>query len=344
MNIESISDSEGNAWDEYVFSSPKASFYHQYLWRRVIEEPYGLRTHYLTAKENGRIHGVLPLAEVRSVSGTRSLVSLPYSNYAGVISDSREAEHALIEEARKLLEERHLSHLELKQEVACDDDRLEENLGYHALGLPLVADPEEIWKTQLNTKARNQVRKARKRGVSVEIGREHFLDFVTVYRRNLRDLGTPTHSMRWFKMVDELFGERTTSVVARVEGKPVAGGWILFFRDTAIMQAGASIQKFLPLCPNNLVYWSAIEHVCRQGCTFFDFARSRVGAGTYHFKQQWGAEPRQTHYQYLLNTAKEVEHMDPHSPKFKAATACWKLLPLPVANAVGPFLRRGIST
>lgn len=344
MKAELVGDAHAADWQDYLLRADGATFYHQYRWKTALEQAYGLKTCYLAAKDGADVHGILPLAEISGFSGSRSLVSTPFANYGGVVADSASARDCLIDEAGRLLKDGGMSLLELKQDTRCDHHLLVDKLDYHALSLSLSADPEDVWKTKLNTKVRNQTRKAMKSEMKTAIGPELLPEFLPVYRRNLRDLGTPTHSMRWFRVLVELFPKQMTTVVVRLGGKPVAGAWILLFKDTAILHAAASLKEYRRLCPNNLVYWTAIEFLCRKGYRVLDFARSRVGAGTYHFKQQWGAVPRQLHYQYLLNTAKNIPDMDPHNPKYRLAIALWRHLPLSIANAAGPWLRRRIST
>lgn len=345
MRVAEIGDDRAQAWDDYVFSAADATFYHQYRWRRALRGTYGLRTWYLAAEEeDGRIRGVLPLAEIPGVLGRGVLLSLPYGNYGGVLADSAEARDALLGDARHRLVARRGKYLELKQPRRCDTPLLVDKLHYHSLELELTADPDVIWRERMNAKVRNQVRKATKSGLSAVSGPEHLPGFISVYRRNQRDLGTPTHSLRWFNLLAELFGDRMGVVLVLADGRPVAGGWLFFFRDTAVLHAAASLAEHRERCPNNLVYWEAIALCCRRGCRVLDFARSRVGSGSYHFKQQWGAVPRQTYYQYMLNAATRIPDMDPVNPRFAAAIALWRRLPLPLANVLGPLLRWRITT
>jgi FemAB-related protein (PEP-CTERM system-associated) len=344
MKIEAIDEAQAQTWQDYVMESPDSTFYHQYQWRRALEKGYNLQTWYLMATEGGRTCGILPLAEISSLLGNRSMISLPFSNYGGVVADSAEAESALLDEARKILIQRNMKYMELKHVRRCEEAGLIDKLDYHSLELTLKPNPEEVWKSDLNSKVRNQVRKAEKTGVTAAVGSEQFPAYFSIYRQNLRDLGTPTHSMRWFQATCDLFPEETTAIVCSVEGEPVAGAQLLFFKDIAILHSAASLMAYRKYCPNNLVYWKAIELCCKRGCRVLDFARSRVGAGTYHFKQQWGAVPKQTFYQYILNTAKEPPDVDPTNPKFKLAIAGWQRLPLPIANTIGPILRRRITT
>ncbi|MHA1113367.1 MAG: FemAB family XrtA/PEP-CTERM system-associated protein, partial [Alphaproteobacteria bacterium] len=54
------------AWDAFVETCPEATFFHRAGWKAVIEESFGHRTHYLRAKRDGEICGILPLVHIKS--------------------------------------------------------------------------------------------------------------------------------------------------------------------------------------------------------------------------------------------------------------------------------------
>ncbi|MDP7396749.1 MAG: FemAB family PEP-CTERM system-associated protein [Lentisphaeria bacterium] len=344
MEIVEATNEHAAAWDEFVLNAPGATFYHQYKWKTALELAYRVRTHYCIAMQGRQVRGVLPLAEVRSLSGRQALVSTPYANYGGILADDDEIEAALLAHGRSLIEKVQARRLELKSLLRAEHAELAELLEYFSLVMKLDPDPEVVWKGELNAKVRNQVRKAEKSGVTVETGVRHFRSFIDILRLNLRDHGTPTHAVRWHMALSELFGDQMEVSTAFVDGQPVAGVWLFFFRDTAIAHCGASCREHLRLCPNNLAYWNAIKLACERGCRHFDFARSRRTAGTFHFKKQWGATPRQIYYQYFLRPGEEVPDMNPDDPKYKLAVTMWRHLPLGVANWLGPILRSRIST
>ena len=86
------------------------------------------------------------------------------------------------------------------------------------------------------------------------------------------------------------------------------------------------------------LYGAVLEFACREGFKEFDFGRSSVDSGTYRFKAQWGAQPHQLHWYYWLSEGRRIPELNPDNPKYKAAIALWKRLPVPVANLVGPHL------
>src|SRR4029453_9720334 len=80
------SDADRVAWDEFVARHPSATGYHVWSWRRVFDRAFAHESIYLLARCNGRIAGVLPLVYINSLIFGRSLTSLPFLNYGGVVA------------------------------------------------------------------------------------------------------------------------------------------------------------------------------------------------------------------------------------------------------------------
>ena len=85
------------------------------------------------------------------------------------------------------------------------------------------------------------------------------------------------------------------------------------------------------------MYWQVMRRGAERGCKFFDFGRSKVGTGPYHFKKNWGFEPRAITHQYYLREGQEITARQSHQPKIScvhctvaapAATRCERLGPL----------------
>jgi hypothetical protein len=85
-----------------------------------------------------------------------------------------------------------------------------------------------------------------------------------------------------------------------------------------------------------------IEHAIATGHATFDFGRSTPNEGTFHFKQQWGAEATPLHWEYVLAGGRSLPNLSPSNPKYRAAIAMWTRLPLGVANRIGPLIVRSI--
>ena len=80
-----------------------------------------------------------------------------------------------------------------------------------------------------------------------------------------------------------------------------------------------------------------------RGCAVFDFGRSKVGTGPYSFKSNWGFQPRPISHQYLLLGRDTLPNLNPTNPRYAKLIAAWQRLPLPIANAISPFISRSLA-
>jgi hypothetical protein len=158
------------AWDNYVTTHPSASNYHRYGWRDVVEKSFQQPCHYLIAKNSaGSAVGILPLVYMQSRLFGRFLVSLPFFNYGGLLSDSQEVGDALLAEAAALRQGLGAAHVELRHTEPWPGE-LPAKQAKVCMLLDLGSDSEKLWKG-FNAKLRNQVRKAEKSGCTVCGGR-----------------------------------------------------------------------------------------------------------------------------------------------------------------------------
>lgn len=330
------------AWDAYVNGAPDATCYHLWAWKTIIAESFGHRTHYLAALDaTGAVRGVLPLVHMKSALFGSFLVSVPFVNYGGLLCDSQQAQRALLEAAEKVRSSCRADHVELRH-LGFGLPGLPSRQHKVTMILPLVGDVESQW-TGFNAKLRNQVRKAEKSGLTSRVGGLELLDdFYDVFARNMRDLGTPVYAKGFFGKVLTVLPETTRIIAVRSDGNTIAAGIVSRYRKTAEMPWASSIAEFKPLCPNNMLYWEAIRRAIADGCTGFDFGRSTPNEGTYNFKKQWGAEPVQLHWQYLLEAGKELPELNPKNPKYEAAIKVWKRLPVAFTRLIGPGIVRNI--
>ena len=74
-------------WEDYVVAHPRGCNYHQVGWKTVIERSFGHQTRYLLAMDSGMVLGILPLAILQSRLFGRSVVSLPFLNYGGLLTE-----------------------------------------------------------------------------------------------------------------------------------------------------------------------------------------------------------------------------------------------------------------
>lgn len=322
-------------WGEYLDYRPDATLFHRPLWGQVMQRAYANRPHYLTARRGGATVGTLQLVAQKSVAFGSHLCSLPYFDAAGIVADDAEAAGALMGKARELMGRTRCNWAELRQMAPLGAD-VPASLDKVTLKLTLPAGADELWDV-LKAKVRNQVRKAQKDNLMVYQGRIELLEkFYAVYARNMRDLGSPPHSRRFFRLVMEAFYEHIRLFVVLRQGAPVAGSFVFMHGSTFRVPWAGSDWRASETCANMLLYWSMLSQACEYGMKEFDFGRSTRDSGTYRFKTQWGAREVQLHWHYLLAKGAAVPQLRADNPKYDLMVRCWRKLPVPVASALGP--------
>jgi FemAB-related protein (PEP-CTERM system-associated) len=328
-------------WNAFVERRPDATVYHLWGWRRVFTQAFGHRSVYLAARTADGIAGVLPLVLFNSWLFGRFAVSLPFVNYGGVVAETDEAAAGLVAEAETVGRDEHLSHLELRH-LAARFPRLQAKRHKVAMRLPLPPAADALWQT-IDRKVRNQVRKSEKSGLTATIGGAELLpEFYAVFAKNMRDLGTPVYSRKFFSAILAEFPAAARVHVVRKGDLPLAGSITIQWRQGIEVPWASSLREHRDSSPNMLLYWTMLQHAIASGCTVFDFGRSTPNEGTFHFKRQWGAEPTPIAWEYSMLNGRPMPDQSPANPKFRAAIETWKRLPVPVATFLGPAIVRSI--
>lgn len=341
MEIRLLKD-EYDKWDKYVLSSPYSCSYHLIGWKKVIEKSFKHKTFYLMALQDNNIVGILPLVSIKSFLFGNFIISLPFLNYGGVCADDLEIERELIEKGIEIAKEENVAYLELRY-MRKIEMALPVKEHKVTMILDLMDTPEKQWASYKPT-VRNQVRKAEKEGLKFKTGGIEYLDdFYKVFSRNMRDLGTPVYHKDFFKNILEIFPQNTNIHNVYLSDKVVAGGISFSFKDTLEVPWASSIKDYIKLCPNNLLYKETIEFACKNSFKYFDFGRSSPDSGTYRFKLQWGAKPKQLYWYYWLSKDRStLPNLSPKNSKYELFINLWKKLPLFVSNFLGPYIVRNI--
>jgi FemAB-related protein (PEP-CTERM system-associated) len=327
--------------DAYVEAHPSGSSYHRPVWMHVMRQVFGHETRYLVGETGGRIAGVLPLVFFRSRLFGRFTVSMPFLNYGGILADNPTVERALLDRAIEETQRAGGTHLELRH---TRQHFAELTPKRHKVAMELRLEPaiDDQWQA-LDKKVRNQVRKAEKSGLDIrQGGAELLLEFYAVFARNMRDLGTPVYSSRFFREVLTAFPTHARVFVVARQGRPVAASLVHWHGHRIEVPWASSLREFNPLCANVFLYWQMLRFAVESGFRSFDFGRSTPGEGTYQFKKQWGAEARELVWEYWTASGQPAAELSPKNPKFELAIRAWQRLPVRVATLVGPLIVRNI--
>jgi FemAB-related protein (PEP-CTERM system-associated) len=192
-----------------------------------------------------------------------------------------------------------------------------------------------------DAKLRSQVKRAAKEGAEVVHGHGELTAFYEVFRRHMRDLGTPVMPKRFFEDALATFPESTWICSVRHEGRAIAGAMGFRWRDEFEITWASSLTDYKRMSPNMLLYWGLMQRCIQDGVQRFNFGRTTPGSGPHRFKLQWGGREEPLHW-YYPGDAEESSVPQKEQGRFALAARVWRRLPLAVATALGPRIVRGI--
>lgn len=355
INIRLADTADQRAWDQYVEEHPLGSPYHLMAWSLAIRSAYRQQVYCLMAQDQqGRIQGLLPIAQIGLPLLNRKLCSLPYCDLGGILSTNQEAYDALLQRAQQLARERGNLPLELRHSSApnhAQDSAPEPQPGQKVrMLLPLPGSADALL-AGFKAKLRSQIKKAEKNGICFRLAStpSDRAGFYEVMQINMRELGSPVHAQQWFEHVLRQYGDNAILGLAEYKGIIVGGAIVLLCGDTATVPWASTLPDYNRLAPNMALYWGILSHAADRNCRYFDFGRSTVGEGTYRFKQQWGAKPIMLDWQTWRGEQRETVHAieagseDQKSRVRDWIAQIWRALPHGITNLMGPLLRRHIS-
>lgn len=341
--------------DQYVKKQEHGSVYHLSAWRNASYAAYGHKQIVFVAKQNNDILGVLPLSLVTSPFGKSKLVSLPYADFCGPLTDEPAIAVQLCASAQAYLATSHAKALEIRETRFVNESVLGQALLDNAMQTAkvrmLVKLPEsaDALLASYKPKLRSQIKKAEKNGLTAELRTDlpALQQFYTIYTRNMHRLGSPAHHFSWYKHLWESLTANQSFQIALVffEQQPIAAGIVLTCGQQACIPWASTLNEFNHLAPNMLMYWHIQASLANQGINCFDMGRSTVGEGTFRFKQQWGAEPIQLNWREY-NTHSEHAQVVANGSKGmlrSIAERTWPKLPYKYATVLGAYLRKYIT-
>jgi FemAB-related protein (PEP-CTERM system-associated) len=336
--VDFLRDHREGEWDRYVRSAPGATFFHQLGWRWLVERTFGHRAHYLTALREGRIVGVLPLFELKSLLFGHALVSIPFAIGGGLVADDDAAARALLAEAKAIARELKVDYLELRSETPIDDPELLTKNLYVTFRADLTEGEDALLK-KMERKRRQMMNYVAKAPFEHRVaGIEELPLFYEMFCESMRHHGTPVYPKLFLREILDRHPGHTNLFFVYHEGKPVAGVMNLLFRDVVMPFYAGADRTEKPRGVDEYLYLSIMRWGRENGFRMFDFGRSKRETGAYKFKARWGMDEVPLGYQYYLVKARELPNVSPANPKYQAAIRVWRKLPMPVTRLIGPSI------
>ncbi len=330
------------AIDRFLADHPDTTAFHRQEWLDAVERSTSHRTHILISEQEGAIRAVLPLHEVHSPLFGRALVSTGFGVGGGVVG---EGSPALFIAAQELAVRLNCPTLELRGGALPEGEGWHVKTDSHAGFVTALAADDEAQLLAIPRKQRAEVRRGLGHGMEVRTGNSaddramHY----AVYAESVRNLGTPVFPKRLFDAVMEAFAGEADILTVLHEGQPLASVLSLYHRGAVMPYWGGGTYAARTMRANDVMYYALMNHARARGCDRFDFGRSKVDTGAFHFKRNWGFTPEPLAYATWTADGQAPRDVNPLSPRYKAKIALWQKLPLGLANRVGPLIAQGLA-
>lgn len=320
-------------WNEFVSRMPNSSIFHLWEWGEVIRKSLGHPTFHLAVYKGQELLGVLPLTHLTSRLFGKSLISMPFLNYGGVLG-SNEAESSLYQFAIDLARNSNVDYLEFRHTFPSQTSH-PVRLDKATFILPLAETVEATFNA-FRKATRNRLRKVNEYGLRVERGNHLLEPFYHGFAIAMKEHGTPVLPKSFFEQVTSYFGSEAQFYIA-YSGSSIAGCKLtLKWRDKMYQVWGGYPHTYRHSLANYLLSWEASKDAIEQGLKYCDFGRSTRNSGPAEFKRHFGCVEHQLYWEYPYLTAANPPTVNPSNKKYQTAIAIWKRLPLPLTKILGP--------
>ena len=331
--------------DRFVVGHAHGYAYQRPAWCMAVQQAYGGKAWVLMAKDSdSRISSVMQLSVHRGLSMRQSLHSLPYCDFGGAVGGDEQLRAEFVDFAKGKARELRIGKLDIN-ELGGEAESVKQGEKV-SVQMPLPDTFDELWRG-FKAKLRSQVRKAEKNGLTFEFGSDSVAlrRFYGVYSRNMRDLGSPPHSYRWFRALQDSFADDMLVGVVLQGDRCVGAGLILAAGQNVSIPWASTLREANRLAPNMLLYCELLRVAIERGATVFDFGRSEIDAGTFKFKRQWGGRARELRWRKYDCATGALLHSAASASLSgrQAIEKVWRRLPVPLATCVGSRMRRFIS-
>ena len=341
VQIDTIDPRRDSTWEDFVLEASGATVFHSTAWAHVLQNTYRFQPRYLVAREGsaGIIAGI-PLLETRG----RRVVSLPFSDQCAPLISDDAAGGALLMALKNMVRTNDASSVELRGEPPADLESQgfypRETFVNHALPLDATLAETEM---RFDKSARHASRKARRLGVTVRISmaREDMQRFYLLHVLTRKRHGLLPQPWQFFDNIHRHFVQSGCGHVLMVEheGRLVAAGVDLAFKDTLYSKFMASDMRFKQLSAGNLLHCSEVELALSLGCRTLDLGRSDItGTGLRAFKSSCGGIEEPLPYFHYPTPATNGVVTSPSSLPRKALAVAVRFAPLWALRHAGALI------
>lgn len=304
--VEQLHDE--SEWEQFVASSPQATFYHTLKWKRVLEDAFSLETEYLVVRsDSGEVVGVCPFALTRKLKVFRILDSLPESDFGGplVAAGHEEALRALNDYLLAIGRGKGITYAKIR----CPQEKLSRHfqakgrtldLSSGSMNVDLTEQPPDyIWDKVFTQKSgqRTYIRRFEKDGFqNVEAQSTKDLDtFYDLYQRNMSYIGGAPHPYSFFRQLwEKLYPDYFNILLTLGKGRCIGGeAFFIYPPQRTAYQTFIGLDRNVETQYRTYFYlsWGLIQWCAKNGFRVVSFGGTQADprSSNYSQKSKFGA-------------------------------------------------------
>ncbi|MDC0249372.1 GNAT family N-acetyltransferase [Flavobacteriales bacterium] len=323
MDLRKVNiNKELDSWNDIINNSP--DFYtiaHNPSLIGFIENTFGWKGDSFFIMNRKEIIGIYQ----HSYPTENKSVSLPHFSYGGIIrKDEKFNKKEIFENIKSSLPE----SFEIRGFKSYGIYFTEDKVATYLELKPTIEEQLAVFKSN----HRRKIKKAYKNNLKITISDnvESMALFYSVYCRNMLRLGSPPLSNKFFNnlLKEYKFGEVKVFLVES-DGEVIGGAVTLSYNNFVEDCWLSTLSTYNHLYTNLLLYWEMIKYSIEKEKKYFSFGRSTRNSSLLHFKRQWTPIEKQLYFSYS-------EKKNGGLKKMTFLTKIWRLLPLKIANFIGP--------
>jgi hypothetical protein len=281
---------------------------------------------------------------IKSIFTGRRGVSLPFTDFVRPIvsckEDAQELWEGLVEYAKKS----RWRHIDLRGEIGVEATRSVYD-SFYQHDIELGDDTDQLFNGFSVNNKRN-IKKAIREGVEIEIchDMESIDEFYILNSITRKRHGIPSQPYMFFANLYKYINSEGKGIVvlAKKNGKIVAGAIYLLFGKSAIYKYGGSTKEERHLRANNLVMWEAIKWLAKGNYKILSLGRTEKDhAGLVRYKDGWAPEPKTiNYYRYSI---RDNAFISKRKASGSLNVSFFKVAPVAVSNFLGGVLYRHVG-
>ena len=298
-------------WAEFVTNHPQTTLFHTREWISTLREGFpsvDVKLYSIIDKKEDII-GVIPVEINRKMLFRLAGSPLPglFTPYQGplLLDSSEVSECELTGVILQTLKPQFFAlDFSPSNSIALVDSNLSAGECRKTILVNLDAAVDQLWR-RLKAKTRNEIRQAQQRGVEIyepSSASEWLGDYWEMHKEvYLRQRMPPPGRLAFYEALWKyLYNKDQLKVVlARDQGKTIAGGIFGVFKDRLYFLDGASFHEYRILRGNNLIQWHIICWAATKGLRVYDMLGANIPSIA-HFKRGFGG--MEASYGYLKTT------------------------------------------